>query len=197
MKACRNTRLGRSLVSESAVPFSAAEHILKEGRHKLPEPQQPAEDVAIPLVTTVEEQAWKAHIEPYSAMPTMSVEPGVIGCIFCANTKFRRSRVRIHDLRELMLLRYPLRCMRCNQRQYGYFLTAGMALPPRSQSTRVARGKETWKAWTETEMSGQPLQRPMTTSLGPRATKLQPPPQPKSTRPPASQSWRDDDRQIW
>ena len=164
----------------------------------MPEPQHPAEQSGVPLVTTVEEHAWKAHIEPYAAAPTMSVEAGVIGCSFCTNSTFRRSRVRFHDLRELLLLRYPMRCMRCNQRQYGYFLTAAMALPPRSQGVRVARGKETWKAWTESEMNGQSLQRPMTTSLGTRATKLQPPPSRATvTRPHSSHEWRDDDRQIW
>ena len=168
----------------------------------MPEPQQFTDETGAPLVTTVEENAWKAHIEPYSAAPTMDVAPGVIGCLFCANTKFRRSRVRIHDLRELLLLRYPMRCMRCNQRQYGYFLTAGMALPPRSQGARLAHGKETWKAWTESEMNGHSLQRPMTTSIGTRATKLQPPPSIASrptnaARPHSGQAWRDDDRQIW
>ena len=168
------------------------------------EPQHPAAPDEQPLVTTVEEHDWKWQIEPYAAVPTMSVDDGVIGCVFCTNPTFRRSRVRIHDIVELLLLRYPMRCMRCNQRQYGYFLTAGMALGPRSQSARVARGKETWKAWTESEMNGHSLQRPMTTSLGTRATKLQSPPRraspmrPKAPPPPQpSQPWRDDDREIW
>lgn len=168
----------------------------------MPDPQYPAEHDPEPLVTTVEQHPWKAQIEPYPAAPTMNVDDGVIGCVFCTNPTFRRSRVRIHDLRELLLLRYPMRCMRCNQRQYGYLLTAGLALGPRSQSTRVARGKETWKAWTESEMNGHSLQRPMTTSMGTRATKLQPPPRrtgktrPQGPQQPA-QPWRDDDRQIW
>ena len=150
-----------------------------------------------PRVTTVEDREWKAKIEPYGATPTMHLEPGVIGCLFCANTKFRRSRVRFHDLRELLLLRYPMRCMRCNQRQYGYFLTAGLALAPRGHGVRMSRGSDTWKAWTEANVDGpQTSQRPMTTSVGTRATKLERP-----VRPPASprseEAWRDEDRQIW
>lgn len=150
-----------------------------------------------PKVTTVEAREWKAKIEPYSATPTMELEPGVIGCAFCANVKFRRSRVRFHDLRELLLLRYPMRCMRCNQRQYGYFLTAALALSPRSLSARVSRGAETWKAWTEPGETTQASQRPMTTSLGPRATKLQPVNRrPVNSRNPG-ETWREGDRQIW
>ncbi|WP_419805352.1 hypothetical protein [Terriglobus sp.] len=164
----------------------------------MPEPQPLAPDPNTPMVTTVEESAYKAHIEPYSAAPTMSIADGVIGCAFCTNTKFRRSRVRIHDLRELLLLRYPMRCMRCNQRQYGYFLTAALALPPRSQSARVARGNETWKAWTESERNGHSLQRPMTTSVGTRATKLQKlPSRAPAAQPSESQGRREDDRHIW
>ena len=165
----------------------------------MPEEQPHSERTDVPLVTTVADSSWKARIEPYATKPTMDVAPGVIGCVFCANTKFRRSRVRFHDLRELLMLRYPMRCMRCNQRQYGYYLTAALASAAKSQNSQVARGSDTWKAWTESEMNGQPLQRPMTTSVGTRATKLQPlpgrgAPNRQST---GDQAWRDDDHQIW
>lgn len=163
------------------------------------EPDHTPEHHGTPLVTTVQETAWKARIEPYTESPTAELEAGVIGCLYCGNTTFRRSRVRFHDIGELLMLRYPMRCMRCNQRQHGYFLTAAFAVQPRSQSGRVARGNETWKAWTESEMNGQSLQRPMTTSIGTRATKLQPPPSKRSNaqRGQDHQDRRDDDRQIW
>ena len=103
------------------------------------------------------------------------------------------------DFREVLLLRYPLRCMRCNQRQYGYFLTAALSLAPKSPGARVAQGNETWKAWTDSDRNNHPLQRPMTTSMGPRATKLQPPPTRRTNpeKPLSEQGWREDDRQIW
>ena len=172
--------------------------------------QDTERDTAVgePRVTTVEELAQRPLIEPYSGSPVIEVPAGVIACAFCAHTRFRRSRVRIHDLKELMLLRYPVRCMRCNQRQYASYLTAGISLPPKSHGPRLARGGETWKAWTEQGMDGQKLPRPMSTAMGPRATKLQPEVAPRhrpvpqqaatpQTRDVQTQGWRDEDHQIW
>lgn len=126
-----------------------------------------------PQVTTVADRAHKASVAPYAAAPVAEVPEGVIACAFCGNTRFRRSRVRLPDLMEVLLLRYPLRCMRCNQRQYGSYLTAGLSLPPKSHGVRVAHGSDTWQAWTEQGVNGQKLPRPMSTAIGTRATKLQ------------------------
>jgi hypothetical protein len=161
-----------------------------------PETDRPS--AAEPLANPADEHALKNGDAPLSTSD-IELPDGVIGCGFCGNTKFRRSRVRIHDVGELLMLRYPLRCTRCNQRQYSYFVTAAYALPPRSHVARVDRGRDTWKAWTEHEQNSPTLQRPMTTSIGPKATKLHPPP----SRTPRSRShggkdWLgDDDRQIW
>lgn len=138
--------------------------------------------------TEVQEDA-----QPYTA----PVPGGAIACIFCGHSKFRRSRVLFSDLREMLLLRYPVRCMRCHQRQHGYLLTAALAHASKSPSTNVARGADTWQAWTGDRQDAQPLRRPMTTSIGTRATKLQPLPRaatPRNRTPPPP---RDDDRQIW
>ncbi|GAA3754520.1 hypothetical protein [Terriglobus aquaticus] len=151
---------------------------------------------ADPLLPSVQENAGTSY-DGGATDSDQKLPDGVIGCVFCANTKFRRSRVRIHDVGELLLLRYPMRCMRCNQRQYGYFVTAAYALPPRSHNTRVDRGQDTWKAWTESERDRQTMQRPMTTSIGTRATKLQPPPRPTRKPSQTGQDWKSDHRDIW
>ena len=161
-----------------------------------PHPQEPR-------VTTVVENIHRPSVEPYAASPLLDIPEGVIACQYCGNTRFRRSRVRIFDLREVLLLRYPMRCMRCNQRQYGSYLTAGLALAPKTHGPRIARGSETWKAWTEQELVGTELQRPMSTAVGTKATKLQMPKEPaRRARGAGRESGRtpgtgDADRQIW
>lgn len=52
-----------------------------------------------------------------------------IQCQFCVGQKFRRSRLRGADIRELLLLRYPVRCTRCSQRQSVSFTVAGVSMP--------------------------------------------------------------------
>ncbi len=150
-----------------------------------------------PRVTTVAENALRASVEPYGMLPTLDIPDGVIACHFCGNTRFRRSRVRVFDVRELLLLRYPLRCMRCNQRQYGSFLIAGLALPPKSHGSRVARGNETWKAWTEQGESTVELSRPMSTAVGTRATKLQASPRKPGTKATVTPIRKDNSQEIW
>ena len=103
----------------------------------------------------------------------IEIPTGVVACRMCGYTRFRRSRVRPADVLEFLLLRLPLRCMRCNQRQYGSCLTASLALRAKSRGPRLAAGRETWKYWTEQE-TGSRLHRPMSTAMGPKATKLKP-----------------------
>ena len=130
----------------------------------------------------------------------LDIPEGVIACQFCAFTRFRRSRVRLGDLSEFALLRMPVRCMRCNQRQYQSVLTTALAVGPKSHGPRLAKGNDTWKNWTEQEM-GSKMHRPMSTALGPRATKLrapnQGPPPSQGNVPQDKPAWRDEDRQIW
>ena len=51
-----------------------------------------------------------------------------IRCQFCIGQKFRRSRLRSTDIRSLFLMRYPVRCLRCAQRQLVSFTIAGISL---------------------------------------------------------------------
>lgn len=52
-----------------------------------------------------------------------------IQCQFCVGRNFRRSRWRKGDLKQLLLMRYPVRCLRCSQRQWVSFSVAGISLP--------------------------------------------------------------------
>jgi len=40
-------------------------------------------------------------------------------CNDCGSTQFRRSRLRMSDLRKLIQLRYPVRCTVCNARRFA------------------------------------------------------------------------------
>lgn len=52
-----------------------------------------------------------------------------IRCQFCAGQRFRRSRLRFADIKQLLLLTYPVRCLFCSQRQMVSFTVAGVSLP--------------------------------------------------------------------
>ena len=52
-----------------------------------------------------------------------------IQCQFCVGRNFRRSRLRRTDVKQLLLLRYPVRCLRCSQRQMVSFSVAGISVP--------------------------------------------------------------------
>lgn len=52
-----------------------------------------------------------------------------IQCQFCPCQRFRRSRVRSNDLMDLFLMRYPVRCLRCGQRQAVSYTVAAVSVP--------------------------------------------------------------------
>lgn len=52
-----------------------------------------------------------------------------IQCQFCVGRAFRRSRLRPSDLSQLFLMRYPVRCLRCSQRQMVSFTVAAVSVP--------------------------------------------------------------------
>ena len=77
-----------------------------------------------------------------------SMPDGVpIQCQFCVGQTFRRSRLRAADLPQLLLMRYPVRCARCSQRQSVSFTVASVSIPSyvrhrhRSGSSQAATGK--------------------------------------------------------
>lgn len=76
---------------------------------------------------------------------TPGIEPGPSGgipiqCQFCPCQRFRRSRLRSKDLRELFLMRYPVRCLRCGQRQTVSYTVAAVSVPSHVRHRR-AKGK--------------------------------------------------------
>lgn len=52
-----------------------------------------------------------------------------IQCQYCVGRNFRRSRWRKGDLLQVLLMRYPVRCLRCSQRQWVSFSVAGISIP--------------------------------------------------------------------
>ncbi len=62
-----------------------------------------------------------------------------IRCQFCIGQKFRRSRLRTEDIRSLLLMRYPVRCTRCAQRQLVSFTVAGISLASSARPQRKRR----------------------------------------------------------
>ena len=50
-------------------------------------------------------------------------------CQFCVGQSFRRSRLRAGDIPQLLLMRYPVRCARCSQRQTVSFTVAAVSIP--------------------------------------------------------------------
>ena len=65
-----------------------------------------------------------------------------IQCQFCVGRNFRRSRWRKGDMKELLLMRYPVRCLRCSQRQWVSFSVAGISISSHAKHTpeRAATG---------------------------------------------------------
>src|ERR1700733_11247646 len=59
-------------------------------------------------------------LDPYHGVP--------IQCQFCSGQEFRRSTLRGEDFSEILLMRYPVRCLRCGQRQLASFTVASLAV---------------------------------------------------------------------
>ena len=72
-----------------------------------------------------------------------------IQCQYCSGQIFRRSRLRSEDFLQMFLMRYPVRCLRCRQRQMVSFTVAGISLSSLTRHSRPVRTEETWKHWTE------------------------------------------------
>lgn len=74
-----------------------------------------------------------------------------IQCQFCPGNTFRRSHLRSTDFWDLVLMRYPVRCLRCSQRQAVSYTIAGLSLPSHASHGKhsVKRNDATWKNFTE------------------------------------------------
>ena len=76
----------------------------------------------------------------YGEVPAVSGVP--LRCQHCSHQSFRRSSLRVNDLSQIFFMRYPVRCLRCGQRQMVSFTVAGISLsssvkPQRPASTRT------------------------------------------------------------
>jgi hypothetical protein len=69
-------------------------------------------------------------------------------CRFCPGQEFRRSRFRASDLWGLLALRYPVRCLRCRQRQKMSVFAASKAESSKARAHQAPEPAETWRNWT-------------------------------------------------
>ncbi len=82
-----------------------------------------------------------------------------IQCQYCPAQAFRRSRLRMPDLKHLFFMRYPVRCLRCGQRQTVSFTVAGISVPSHVKQRKARSDMQREKYWAG----------PMKASLLPKA----------------------------
>jgi hypothetical protein len=82
---------------------------------------------------------------PY--LGTNALQGVPLQCQFCSGQTFRRSTLRADDLYQMFLMRYPVRCLRCSQRQMVSFAVAGISLSSKIKPRRIVRN--TAAAWVE------------------------------------------------
>jgi hypothetical protein len=70
-----------------------------------------------------------------------------IQCQYCPGQGFRRSSVRARDLQDLFFMRYPVRCLRCGQRQMVSFTVASVSVPSHIKQRRHRRSAEKFANW--------------------------------------------------
>lgn len=87
----------------------------------------------------------------------ISLDPLDVHCQYCPGQQFRRSRLRAKDLRDIALMRYPVRCLRCSQRQFVSFTVAGLAISSTVKHSRPKKAGENWPEgrWMHSEASRQ------------------------------------------
>jgi hypothetical protein len=95
-----------------------------------PEPQTPEEDPKF-VTQTFGVDEMEDYAEDRAGVP--------IRCQYCVGQSFRRSRLRSDDVRSIFLMRYPVRCLRCAQRQLVSFTLAGISLPANARTQRRRR----------------------------------------------------------
>jgi hypothetical protein len=86
-----------------------------------------------------------------SAPTGKSTEPFVRqrgSCQFCKGRRFLRSGLRPSDFGPIFLLHYPVRCLRCRQRQFTDFMTASLSLAAGSPVYSSHKKRDNWGAWT-------------------------------------------------
>ena len=97
----------------------------------------------------------RAHRRPHSSTrrtPYLGVDPyhGVpIQCQFCSGQSFRRSTLRSEDFPQILLMRYPVRCVRCGQRQMVSYTIASLAISSSVKPRRRHRPVDPSRRWVD------------------------------------------------
>lgn len=84
--------------------------------------------------------------------PYLGLDPrnGVpIQCQFCSGQAFRRSSLRGDDFSHIFLMRYPVRCLRCGQRQVVSFTVASLSLSSKVKLRRRHRPIDPNTRWID------------------------------------------------
>jgi DNA-directed RNA polymerase subunit RPC12/RpoP len=80
--------------------------------------------------------------DPYTNVPLARGMP--LRCQHCSGQTFRRSTLRSADAWEIVLMRYPVRCLHCSQRQMVSFTVAGISLPSGIKPQKPASTPPHW-----------------------------------------------------
>jgi hypothetical protein len=89
----------------------------------------------------------RIHLDRSGKAFTKWASPGE--CEFCGSHQFRRSRLRQTDyMRVLFWLQYPVRCLRCKQRQVASITTAGLSVPSGVKQRSRRSQRVTWQTFT-------------------------------------------------
>jgi hypothetical protein len=80
-------------------------------------------------------------VDPYNGVP--------IQCQFCSGQDFRRSTLRSDDISQILLMRYPVRCLRCGQRQMVSFTVASLAISSSIKPRRKSRPVDASSRWID------------------------------------------------
>ncbi len=134
------------------------------------EPEIPIGDPLIG-VTTAAPASEKSEVLPYTERPMLELREGSLACDACGYSRFRRSRIRFGDVKELVMMRFPMRCLRCGKREYHDFALA-MLSGRSKEHGRLSEGTDTWKSWTRSSSDVPTSARPLSTSQGTRAERL-------------------------
>ena len=94
----------------------------------------------------------REHSHSHNKTPYLGLDPyhGVpIQCQYCSGQSFRRSTLRGDDLAQILLMRYPVRCLRCGQRQMVSYTVASLALSSSIRPRRRHRPVDPSKRWID------------------------------------------------
>src|ERR1700739_446271 len=80
-------------------------------------------------------------LDPYHGVP--------IQCQFCSGKNFRRSTLRSDDFTQILLMRYPVRCLRCGQRQMVSYPVPSLALSSSVKPRRRHRPVDPSRRWVD------------------------------------------------